>query len=84
GGGDTSHMGGEYEQALESALKNTRTSAPAATATSGPRKIDSPEAEPVDLFEMAGAPLTKRLIPIGIGALVLLILWRILRSNSKG
>jgi carbon monoxide dehydrogenase subunit G len=84
GGGDTSHMGGEYEQALESALKNAPASATAAPATSGPRKIDSPEAEPVDLFEMAGAPLTKRLIPIGIGALVLLILWRILRSNSKG
>jgi carbon monoxide dehydrogenase subunit G len=91
GGGDTSHMGGQYEQALESAV--AAAPAPDAIITheveppkvdAGPRKIDSPEVEPIDLFEAAGAPLTKRLIPIGVGALVLLILWRILRSNSKG
>ena len=28
----------------------------------------APEAEPVDLFEVAGAPVTKRLVPLGIGA----------------
>jgi carbon monoxide dehydrogenase subunit G len=88
GGGDTSHMGGQYEQALESAVAAAPAPAaaaatPAAEVPSGPRKIDSPEVAPIDLFETAGAPITKRLIPIGIGALVLLILWRILRSNSK-
>lgn len=78
GGGDTSHAGGAYEQALESAV------APAATASTpsaGPRKIDSAEVEPVDLFGVAGAPVTKRLVPIGIGALVLFILWRMLRRS---
>ncbi len=79
GGGDTSHAGGAYEQALESAVSATTVSA-AAAVSSGPRKIDSAEVEPVDLLDVAGAPLTKRLVPIGIGALVLFILWRIIRK----
>jgi len=78
GGGDTSHAGGAYEQALESAVSATATVAP--QGSSGPRKIDSAEVEPVDLLDMAGAPLTKRLVPIGIGALVLFILWRLIRK----
>jgi carbon monoxide dehydrogenase subunit G len=83
GGGDTSHAGGPYEQALESVPGlgggNRVATEAAAPAASGPRRIDAPEAEPVDLFGVAGAPLTKRLIPIGIAALVLFILWRVLR-----
>jgi hypothetical protein len=97
GGGDTSHAGGPYEQALadvvapapvgpesESAPPEGATpevTAPPVTST-GPRKIDSPEVEPVDLLGVAGAPVTKRLVPIGIGALVLFLLWRILRHRS--
>jgi carbon monoxide dehydrogenase subunit G len=86
GGGDTTHAGGPYEQALEGAAPAAAAqSAPAAAAkpaaTSGPRRIDSAEVAPVDLFEVAGAPLTKRLVPIGIGALVLFILWRMLRRG---
>jgi carbon monoxide dehydrogenase subunit G len=85
GGGDTSHAGGPYEQALESVPGLSHGNGHAGPATSpaatGPRKIDSPEAEPVDLFGVAGAPLTKRLVPIGIGALVLFILWRVLRRR---
>ncbi len=75
GGGDTSHAGGPYEQALESAL------APSGphVEPSGPRRIEQPEPEPVDLFEMAGNSVGKRLVPIGIAALVLFVLWRILR-----
>jgi len=84
GGGDTSHAGGPYEQALESAVPAAAaTAAPAVTpAASGPRRIDSAEVEPVDLLGVAGAPVTKRLLPIGIGALVLFILWRLLRGRS--
>jgi carbon monoxide dehydrogenase subunit G len=84
GGGDTSHAGGPYEQALESVVPPAATAGAAGTATSstGPRRIESQEVEPVDLFEVAGAPLTKRLVPIGIGALVLFILWRILRGRD--
>jgi hypothetical protein len=74
GGGDTSHAGGSYEQALEAV-------APAAQA-SGPRRIDGPEAEPVDLFEMAGESVGRRLLPLGIAALVLFVLWRILRNRD--
>jgi uncharacterized protein len=84
GGGDTSHAGGPYEQALESVVPPAATAGGAGTATSstGPRRIESQEVEPVDLFEVAGAPLTKRLVPLGIGALVLFILWRILRGRD--
>ena len=85
GGGDTSHAGGPYEQALESVVPHVAAPATApatqAAPSTGPRRIDSPEVEPVDLFGVAGAPVTKRLVPIGIGALVLFILWRMLRRG---
>jgi len=71
GGGDTSHAGGPYEQALESAGIAPQT---------GPRRVEQPEAQPVDLFEMAGDSVGKRLVPVGIAALVLFILWRLLRK----
>ncbi len=50
--------------------------APAAEpASSGPRKIDMPEPEPVDLLDTAGAPVIKRLLPV-LAVLVLLLLVR--------
>src|SRR3954451_1759082 len=54
GGGDTSHAGSAYEQALETvvprpAAGSTTTLAPGtAAASSGPRQIQSREVEPVD------------------------------------
>lgn len=40
----------------------------------GPRKINSPEAEAVDLLDAAGAPIFKRVLPVvGIAALLLLL-----------
>ena len=91
GGADTSHAGGAYEQAFEgAALKphvveepRLATSVPATaeTTTTGPRKIDSPEPEPVDLFEVAGDTMAKRLVPIGIAVVVLFVVWRILRRR---
>ena len=74
GGGDTTHAGGPYEQALESVIPSP--------ASAGPRKIESREAEPVDLFEMAGDSVGRRLVPIGVAALVLFILWRVLRGRD--
>jgi uncharacterized protein len=57
--------------------------APAAEAAAPTlRRIDSPEAEPVDLLDVAGAPVAQRLIPIGIAALVLFILWRMFRHHG--
>jgi uncharacterized protein len=84
GGGDTAHAGGPYEQALEGAVVETVAHAHAAAPApaTGPRRIDSAEVEPVDLFGVAGAPVTKRLVPIGIGALVLFLLWRTLRRRG--
>ena len=50
-------------------------------AASGVRKIDSPEAEAVDLLEVAGTPVLKRLaIPVGI-LVVHIVLRRMLRNN---
>ena len=37
--------------------------------------------EPLDLGNVAGAAIGKRLVPVGIGALVLFILWRVLRRG---
>jgi carbon monoxide dehydrogenase subunit G len=56
---------------------------PAPQAETGElRRIDSKEPEPIDLFDMAGQSAAKRLIPLGIGALVLFFLWRVLRSRA--
>ena len=46
------------------------------------RRIESKEAEPIDLLEMAGGSQAARLIPIGIGLLIVFVLWRLLRSRS--
>lgn len=60
------------------------TAAPAAAAAAGApgvRKIDSPEAEAVDLLEVAGTPILKRIaVPVGI-LFVLIVLRRMLRNN---
>jgi carbon monoxide dehydrogenase subunit G len=56
--------------------------APAGEATSsGPRKIDSKPAEPVDLFEHVGSPVAKRVGPI-VGVLVV-VLWLLRRRKKK-
>jgi carbon monoxide dehydrogenase subunit G len=85
GGGDTSHAGGAYEQAFEGAALKPHVVEPrlstSAPATDGPRKIDAPEAEPVDLFEVAGDTMAKRLVPIGIAVVVLFVVWRVLRRR---
>ncbi|HET9727802.1 MAG TPA: SRPBCC family protein [Acidimicrobiia bacterium] len=81
GGGDTSHAGGPYEHALEAVAQHAP-GAQHAPVTEGPRKIDSPEAQPVDLFDVAGESVGKRLVPVGIAALVLFVLWRLLRNRD--
>jgi carbon monoxide dehydrogenase subunit G len=54
---------------------------PGQGATTGPRRIEMPEPEPVDLLETAGAPVIKRVIPIVIVVLVLIFLLRRLRRS---
>ncbi len=41
-------------------------------ASTGPRRVDAPEAEPVDLLRAAGAPVLKRLVPT-VAGLVLVV-----------
>jgi hypothetical protein len=55
----------------------------APSAPSGPRRIEHPEPEPVDLLDAAGGSVAKRLAPVlgGLGAiaLVLVVLRRLVR-----
>jgi carbon monoxide dehydrogenase subunit G len=55
---------------------------PAAAPDAGPRQIDAPEAEAVDLLDAAGTPVLKRLAPIIAIVVVLLILRRLLRAEK--
>ena len=79
--------GTEEGAALVAAENGTvKTAAPESAngaAEPGPsvRTINSRPAEPVNLLEAAGGSVTKRLVPVGVGFLVLLILWRLLRRG---
>ncbi len=52
-----------------------------AAPASGVRKINAPEAKPVDLLDTAGAPLAKRLVPVIVVLVLLLLLGR--RRSKK-
>ena len=49
----------------------------------GPRRIEMPEPEPVDLLQTAGAPVAKRALPVVVLVLVVLLLMRRRRRRSK-
>jgi len=49
----------------------------------GVRFVESPDAEPVDLFDAAGAPLVKRLAPAAIGLTALWLLSVFLRRRRR-
>ncbi|GAC1592225.1 MAG: hypothetical protein NVS3B21_11640 [Acidimicrobiales bacterium] len=62
------------------------TSDPSANGTGsapapGIRKINSPEAAPVDLLSAVGSPVVKRMAPLVAGILAVLVVWRILRRR---
>lgn len=73
------------------AESSSGSSAPAPSATgptpstppTGPRRIDSPEAEPVDLLGTAGTPVLKRLAPIAVTLLVVAFLLRRRRRRRR-
>jgi carbon monoxide dehydrogenase subunit G len=52
-----------------------------ASGPTGPRRIDSPEAKPIDLLDAGGAPLAKRVGPI-VGVLVV-VLWLLRRRRKR-
>ena len=58
------------------------TEAAPAAAASGPRKIDSPEAQPIDLMDAAGGSVGKRLAPV-IAAIIALITLRVIFKRRQ-
>jgi len=65
-----------------SAAPKASSTVTAEAPTAGFRKIESAPVEPIDLLDAAGVPLIKRLLPIIGGAVVLLLVWRILRRRG--
>jgi carbon monoxide dehydrogenase subunit G len=60
-------------------------SGPAATVSAGPRRIEGPEAEPVDLLAVAGGSTLKRLVPVvGVVALIVAVLLRRRSRRASG
>ncbi len=65
---------------------STDTASANGAGTAGPstvRKIDSPEAEPVDLMSVAGDSMAKRLAPVVGGAILLLLLRWFVRGGDS-
>jgi uncharacterized protein len=56
---------------------------PSPTSSSRVRVVDSPDAEPVDLLNAAGAPVAKRALPVVAGLTVLWLLSVFLRRRRR-
>ena len=75
---------GEPVAAAAAASTAERTAAPApADDAPAVRRIDAPEAAPVDLLDTAGAPLAKRLVPAFVVALLAFVLLRRRRKRRR-
>lgn len=88
GGGDTSHGGGPYEQAIEAAVGHAPLTA-VVTPADGPvpgsetdaaaptapirRRVDAPEPEAVDLLGVAGGSVARRGAPVAGGIMGFLV-----------
>lgn len=68
--------------AAEHVAETVPAAAPAAAEAPKVRRIDAPEPQPVDLLDTAGAPVAKRAVPAIGFLLLLLIIWRVLRSKK--
>lgn len=68
-------VGADAKAAPGSSTPNESTTSAAGDSSSGPRRVQMPEAEPVDLLDTAGVPVLKRAAPILL-VLVLLYLLR--------
>ena len=83
GRGNAGEAGGDAEAADE-AVQDTpveETKAEDPVVHTGPRKINMPEAEAVDLLDAAGASVFKRVLPVAAVAALLLILRRMFRKG---
>ncbi|MFM8793808.1 MAG: SRPBCC family protein [Acidimicrobiales bacterium] len=66
-------------QPAAAAAPQAEAPAPAATeATTGVRKIEGPEAQPIDLLGTAGAPILKRALPV-VAVVAAVVIWLIVR-----
>lgn len=65
-------------QPASSAVMNDRNETSSASTTDGVRKIDGPEAKPIDLLDAAGAPILKRALPV-IAVVAAVVIWLIVR-----
>ena len=54
-----------------------------AAPTTGPRKVESKEAEPIDLMDAAGGSVGKRIAPILAGLVVVLALRSIFKRRKR-
>jgi uncharacterized protein len=61
----------------------TERPAPSPNGSTGVRKVDHPEAEPVDLVAAAGSPVAKRVVPLVGGLLVVFLVWRFLARRRR-
>lgn len=69
------------DDAAEDSVVDDAAPAEPVAAAEGPRKINMPEAEAVDLLDAAGASVFKRALPIAGIAALLLILRRLFRKG---
>lgn len=91
-GGDVAAAAGAGAPGSESprpagAPASAGTASPSAAATgpsAGPRRIDSPEAEPLDLLAVAGGSTARRLLPlVGVVAVIVAVVLRRARRRSR-
>ncbi len=81
-GTEVSVPAGEAERTDAAGAHEASESAP--TAGAGPRSIAAPETEPVNLLEVAGTPVLRRLVPVLVGLLGAgLVLWLVGRRRGR-
>lgn len=73
----------EPPPATASTASAASTTGTSGSSTSTVRRIDSPEAKPVDLLDTAGSPVIKRLAPVIGAVFALLLLRRRLRRRRR-
>ncbi len=70
----------ETGEPTPSSQNGSEPTVPAPAMSSGPRRIDSEPAEPIDLLEQAGSPVAKRIVPL---VAVAVVLWLLRRRSKK-
>jgi uncharacterized protein len=78
-GSDVPSSGGSTNGAPAAATAGSSASEPSPTS-SGARRIDAPEAEPLDLMDAAGGAMLKRVAPLVL--VVVLVLWFLRRRRA--